>query len=49
MAAARSSAHVRYKADVERGVVITTFERNGWAEAVNDDWNIGWFNVNNIR
>jgi tubulin polyglutamylase TTLL1 len=41
--------YVKYKADVEKGVVITTFERNGWTRTDGDDWNIGWFNVNNIR
>lgn len=40
---------IKYKADVERGVVITTFERNNWARTDGEDWNIGWFNVNNIR
>ena len=40
---------IKYKADIERGVVITIFERNGWTRTEGDDWQIGWFTVNNIR
>mmetsp|Transcript_22374 Transcript_22374/g.29262 ORF Transcript_22374/g.29262 Transcript_22374/m.29262 type:complete len:397 (+) Transcript_22374:105-1295(+) len=40
---------IKYKADIERGVVITTYERNGWVRTEGDDWTIGWFNVGNIR
>lgn len=40
---------VKYKADVEKGVVTRAFERKGWTRTEDDDWNIGWFNVGNIR
>ena len=40
---------IRFKADIERGVVLTIFERNGWVRTEGDDWQVGWFNVGNIR
>jgi tubulin polyglutamylase TTLL1 len=40
---------IKFKADIEKGVVITTFERNGWVRTEGEDWTIGWFNVGNIR
>ena len=40
---------IKYKSDWERGVMVTTFERNGWVRTEGDDWNVGWFNVGNIR
>lgn len=45
----KKTAPIKFKADIERGVVITTFERNGWVKTEGDDWTIGWFNVGNIR
>lgn len=40
---------IKFKADIERGVVITIFERNGWSRTEGDDWQVGWFTVSNIR
>jgi len=40
---------IKYKADVDRGVVISTFKRNGWEHTDGDDWNVGWFNVATVR
>ena len=45
----QQTKRIKYKADIERGVVITTFDRNGWSRTEGDDWSVGWFNVGNIR
>jgi tubulin polyglutamylase TTLL1 len=42
---------MKFKSDVERGVVMDNFERRGWTRCheSSDDWDIYWANVHSIR
>lgn len=41
---------VKWKTDLEKGVVTSNFERRGWTRSeVESDWNIYWASVNTIR
>lgn len=40
----------RWKTDMEKGAVVTNFERRGWIRAAPDEeWNLYWANVQNIK
>ncbi|CAN0419475.1 unnamed protein product, partial [Laminaria digitata] len=39
----------RWKVDFEKNVVVSNFERRGWAKTEGDDWNIYWANVYNVK
>ena len=39
----------RWKTDFEKGAVVTNFERRGWARCHDDDWNLYWANVHNVK
>jgi tubulin polyglutamylase TTLL1 len=42
---------MKFKSDVERGVVISNFERRGWTRCheSSDDWGIYWANIYSVR
>eukprot|EP00904_Undaria_pinnatifida_P010761 jgi/Undpi1/6815/HiC_scaffold_21.g09291.m1 len=42
-------AKLRWKVDFEKNVVVSNFERRGWAKTEGDDWNIYWANVYNVK
>ena len=47
----QSNGKIVWKSDIEKGAIITNFERRGWIKSNNndDDWNIYWANVHNVK
>eukprot|EP00754_Rhynchopus_humris_P040760 Rhum_TRINITY_DN23898_c0_g1::Rhum_TRINITY_DN23898_c0_g1_i1::g.178940::m.178940/K16599/TTLL1; tubulin polyglutamylase TTLL1 len=42
-------SRIRYKAENDKGVLISNFERRGWIRSNDDDWNIFWTTVWTIK
>ncbi|KAL0212315.1 hypothetical protein RCL1_005941 [Eukaryota sp. TZLM3-RCL] len=41
---------IKWKADHERSVIVSSFEKRGWIKAsVDEDWNVYWASVHTIR
>ncbi|CAM9642720.1 unnamed protein product [Chrysoparadoxa australica] len=49
MPVAGGKARLKWKADFEKNVVVSNFERRGWTRTEGDDWNIFWANVHTVK
>ena len=38
-------SRIKYKVESDKGVLLSNFERRGWARSTEDDWNIFWTSV----
>ena len=43
------SGRLRWKADLEKNVLVSNFERRGWVKTEGEDWNVYWANVYNVK